>query len=885
MKKGLLIVAATLVVAVLTFLVTTASGMFEAVDVPTVRWTAEDEIPVAEDVDPLAASATENAGEREILEDRGGAGARVETILRGRVVEMGGGPIAGAEVCLQYRRTSRGRNRGRRQVLEHVYTGADGTFAFVGNVYQNNLAINLQVTHGTHAPTLVQRGFDEVMDEVDLGDIAMLGGGAVVGRVTDLAGNAIPGASLVLGTRGRNNPLSNAHDRRELLPTLESNGTGFFRLDSLMAAQYQIQASARNRQESGQRRFTIKDGEEHDIGDIQLGPGYQITGVVYAPDGTPVERTNIDLRTNRGRQRFRDRTDEAGRFDIEHIPPGTLVLSADRDGYLKYVLEDLDPAATPSVTIQLHNALRIRGTVNDAITGLPVERFAVRSRRTGELPETRLQRVQQGMEREAQTMSTLLARTRTGSRGGEVNQERVAQLQQRMMATERRMLAVTSQSSGRAVSDWPGTAGRVRNRKGGEFELTDLEEGVYVVDIQSPDHQRYRSEVIELRRADAMPELAVALPSGLTIIGQVVADEDSAPINRARVQLMVVATDARGRERQNRALETRTEKGGYFNFKQLPPGLSYALNTRASRHVTESMEPFVLSANRTDLEIRLTRTGVLEGVVLNIPPGRARNARVMLIGLTGSTREADVERDGTYRARDLVPGSYAVRAYLGRVRSQNLRSQNLGANVAIRAGITSTYNVPISPRPLGQVQGIVLNNGEPGRGFRATLQPLTPGAGRRNNSQTANGRGSFTFRDLALGSYQLTVRGAGRRGPELYRQTVQVTPEGRIELRVNLATAHLQVQVTAQDGAPADQLNGRFRLYAGITQLPQGPAAQQLQPVVNNVVRRGSFRAGTLPPGPYLMLVELVGHAPITQNILLRSGVETVLEVSAGDGR
>ncbi len=228
------------------------------------------------------------------------------------------------------------------------------------------------------------------------------------------------------------------------------------------------------------------------------------------------------------------------------------------------------------------------------------------------------------------------------------------------------------------------------------------------------------------------------------------------------------------------------------------------------------------------------------------------------------------------------PGSYAVRAYLGRVRGQNLRAQTLGADVAIRAGTTSTYNVPISPRPLGQVQGIVLNNGEPGRGFRATLRSVTPGARSRNNSLTANSRGTFTFRDLALGSYELTVRGSDRRGPELYRQTVQVTPEGRVELRVNLATAHLQVQVTAQDGTPADQLNGRFRLYAGITQLPLGPAAQEIQPVVNNVVRRGSFMAGALPPGPYLMLVELVGHVPITQNILLTAGVDTILDVSAG---
>ena len=237
MKKTLLIVAATLVVAAVTFLVTTSSGMFEQVDVPTVRWTAEDEIPVAEVVDPLAASATEDAGEREILEGQGDAGARVETILRGRVVEMGGVPIAGAEVCLQYRRTSRGRNRGRRQVLEHVYTSADGTLAFVGSVIQSNLVINLQVTHRTHAPSLVERGFDDVIDDVDLGDITMLGGGALVGRVTDLGGNAIPGASLVLDTRGRNNPPTVRSSLERVLSsslrsTLSASGTTGIRFQS-----------------------------------------------------------------------------------------------------------------------------------------------------------------------------------------------------------------------------------------------------------------------------------------------------------------------------------------------------------------------------------------------------------------------------------------------------------------------------------------------------------------------------------------------------------------------------------------------------------------------------------------------------------------------------
>ena len=154
MRKLTLTFLALLLVGGVAFMAFGGSG--DSPELPT-RWAVEDEIVLEEEPGEALTSAADEPGQgsdglREMLDGEEADVARVEAILRGRVVDTGSVPIAGAKVLLTYQQRGRGgQGRGnRRAVPDPVVTGEDGTFAFVGQVYRL-LRINLQVTHGVHA--------------------------------------------------------------------------------------------------------------------------------------------------------------------------------------------------------------------------------------------------------------------------------------------------------------------------------------------------------------------------------------------------------------------------------------------------------------------------------------------------------------------------------------------------------------------------------------------------------------------------------------------------------------------------------------------------------------------------------------------------------------
>lgn len=873
--KKLLIATAVMLTAAAAMLMLQSPG---SQDLPTVRWNADEEIPIA--TSDLVGSLEEAEAESDrSAVDEGGEPVRVEAALRGRVVDLGGVPIAGAEVCLQYREASS--NRNGRRVQKHVQSGEDGTFAFVGSVYNRNLVINLQVTHKSHAPTMAERRAEQVEGSVDLGDIPMSGGGIVVGRVTDLSGNAIPGARVELDPENRN-PLDDAHDRDEILADAESDGNGFFSLEHLMAGSYSVDVSARHRLQARKGRFTVEDARELDLGEIRLGPGYEIVGVVYAEDGTPVERARVEVESRaRGRPDFDTRTDGEGRFAIDHVPPGGAELGVRATGFLEFKIEELDPANTQPLTIRLHEAMQISGQVVDAVTGQPVTRYAVRARRLGDLPEVRLETARERTESRVGSLSRSLEQLRnsavrsTEEQAAELERA-MAQLYARMEAEQRRLTAL-AQDAGHA-DIWPADAGRVRDHEGGRFELTDLAEGVYAVDVQAPDYQRFRSEQMELRRTDPFPELTLMLPRGLSITGRVVGQADGEPIERARVRLRIVTQDSRGRTHERNGTSTRTEADGSFSLAQLPPGITYAVNVTASGHLTETTEPFLLEASLEGLELELGATGSLEGRVIGLSED-LRRVNVVAVSLSDNrTKSGRTRNDGTYRLTDLAPGSYAVRAYERSLNSRILRALTFTPDVEVQAGETLRYDVPLSERPTGVLTGTVLDNARPGNRYRVRLQ--AEGAGNRRTSSSNTGEdGRFRFRDVVPGHYTLIVQSPSRR-IELHREPVFVGESSEVDVAVHLASGGVRGSVI---GGEDEQLGGQVWLLPGVTELP--PDRASWRGTSMDLSRDRSFDFGRMQPGFFLLILEMPGRELVTQQVRITAGSDVELQVPVGEKR
>lgn len=706
-------------------------------EIPVTRWNAEQEQDVPEASDPAQVATTDGDAvlERSSATPVGNqaipADERVEVLMRGRVVDKFQRPVAGATVWLDFGRGGRGGGPGggfggqggrQRRVPDPVTTDQEGRFAFQGQAFRN-LRVSLQVAHDQHAPGAFDKDVGNVTAEVELGDLVLQNGGEIRGRVTDLEGNGIPAAEVRMSPEN-GNPLRMVRDRDRMLPSLRTDTNGYFRRLHAAAGDWSVTATAKAHTEGRSTTFAVQEDQAVDIEDIRLGPGYEITGTVRDARGQPIAKASVSMQVERtrgngggpgagggggggqngwpsgGRMAFagmgrdhRTTTDERGNFFLEHLPGAPMRVSVDAEGYLDLRVEGVDAKLGQPLQLTLQDGLRIDGIVRDG-DGSPVTRYAFRAVRLRGLP-------QPGEEAGGGNMMDF-----GGGRGGPMRQGQ------------------DRQGSG----DGQGSLDRPERHADGRFRATGLQEGVYEVHVQSPDHARYQSPEIELRAGAPVAELQVALDGGFFVAGAVV-DHQGNPVANARVTMRAPspfesmgpgrmrgrgnggnggnggapaagrAADAdagqardlaaAGREMQRAAngvqlqFETNTDADGAFVFKHAARG-TYRLQAEARGHAMVRTEPFELVADRSAQELRLGALGTLAGTVRGLGANELGEARVGAVSIDGGNAnfgfgrgrggqgggqgpfaQANVAADGTYRFDELTPGSYLVRCWIG----------------------------------------------------------------------------------------------------------------------------------------------------------------------------------------------------------------------------
>jgi hypothetical protein len=239
----------------------------------------------------------------------------------------------------------------------------------------------------------------------------------------------------------------------------------------------------------------------------------------------------------------------------------------------------------------------------------------------------------------------------------------------------------------------------------------------------------------------------------------------------------------------------------------------------------------------------------------------------------GDTERTRAQADGTYRLSGLTPGTYAVRSYVGNLRDRFLRGLALGADVEVREGETAGFDVTLSPRPTGTLQGTVSDNGKPAGRYRVRLQSE---GNTSRRSETTGEDGEFGFRDLVSDRYVLTIRGPSRQS-DLHRETVFVTAGTERDLSIHLATGRLRATVTAGD---TQNLRGRAWILPGLTRAPDDPDLwMQAHPGSRVEIDQGSFTSGRLKPGPFLVIVDVEEHERTSVQAVVISGRDTELEL------
>jgi protocatechuate 3,4-dioxygenase beta subunit len=889
-------------------------SLFSSGAEPPLRWRQDEEIVVTPPADdPAAAETAPGDVGREALavgapDDL--AGERVEVVLRGRVVDPFRAPVADASVRLDFARGGPRDAGGRqRRVPDAATTDADGRFAFQGLAFRD-LRVTLLVVHPAFAPGWFERNLGESRAEMELGDLQVSVGGALLGRVTDLDGNGVPLAEVRLQAEN-GNLWRGERDREALFAAQSSDRNGYYRLDRVPAGDWRVLATASRHERGASEVVGAVDGQRIEVDDIRLGPGYGLAGIVTDRAGTPLPDARVSARPRRqGREarpgrpggEHRASTDANGRFLLDHLPGVPIDLLVERDGYLRHDQREIDARLELNLHVALQDGLAIRGTVVDAATGAPVELFAVLALRLRGLPTPA----------EQNELNELAQRARN------LDDERQLQQGQWRLAEEA-VRARGRAEAGNPARGFDADPGQPVRHPGGRFTATGLQEGVYALVVHSPAHARHRGGEFELRADSPPPGTVVALQRGFTVRG-VVRGRARQPLAGAQVELRAQPAEGgpggRGGDAARwftgfGALDTRTDGDGRFAIEHATPG-RYRVVASAPRHDQALTDPFQLEADLEGVMLELGRLGALRGRVLGADPAAIGDVRVVavpvderggpMLRFRSGGPFANVQADGGYRFDDLAPGGYAVRATTA-AGMRLLFTQFIGgpvtADVAVRGGETSTFDVTLTLPELGEVGGSVLHNGEPAVGFRIGLQrhdgndpALPPGAGGRGGrggpgrmgmqlDATVGATGRFTIENVPAGSYRLTVSSA-RRGSVLHSEPVFVQARTTSEVTISLATAAIAGQVTADDGTPAAELDGGAMLLPGLTEVPADLGALRREGSFTTRVQDGRFEIDLIPSGSYLVLVTIRGRERAAALVFASLGQRTELSVTAG---
>ena len=268
-------------------------------DVPLGRWSQADEQEVqdpseVENAAPITSDTLERTAAVAAGTGEAGDESRVDVTLRGRVVDKFQNPVAAATVWLDF---GRGGPRGggqanrNRRVPDPVQTDREGRFAFQGQTFRN-LRVSLQVAHAKHAPGLFDKELGEVAAAMDLGDLVLTNGGEILGRVTDLEGNAVPNATVRLAPEN-GNPMRMLRNRENLLADLTTDQNGYFRRPHAPVGDWSAGATAKMHTEGRSATFAVEEDQLVEVEDIRLGPGYEVTGYVRDSQGQPIAKADV----------------------------------------------------------------------------------------------------------------------------------------------------------------------------------------------------------------------------------------------------------------------------------------------------------------------------------------------------------------------------------------------------------------------------------------------------------------------------------------------------------------------------------------------------------------------------------------------------------------
>lgn len=392
----------------------------------------------------------------------------------GMVVDEGGKPVAEAEIKIHCRRTDK--KRFRSDFQENAVSDASGYFAF-STFLDGEMEIKLSAEKEGFAPARSEKFLLTAAQNSLEGLVLKLNAGTTLRvEVVDDEGASVPRAKVKLERdwSAAGESVGYLRTRKKL-----ADARGLCRFKLLPPDLYRIEV-----EKSGyapvEEKLELKEGEVEKTIRLELEEGRRLRVLVKNSAGDPVEGAGVSARP--ARQGFmvytsgadsKQETDSRGLCLIEDLPPESLLVGVEADGYVpvrRHRVEDDED----EVEIVLEGGGSIRGRLLGP-GGKTVEEMEVRPRRQRKDPFD--------------------------------------------------------------FSSEIFTGRRKVNLGKGRFKIGDLKAGIYTVRIKAPGLALKEIEDIEVKLGEETDVGKIKLEEESTISGEVLKSEDDSPLSGVWVRL------------------------------------------------------------------------------------------------------------------------------------------------------------------------------------------------------------------------------------------------------------------------------------------------------------------------------------------------------------
>ena len=278
--------------------------------------------------------------------------------VAGRVVDISGGPVAGAFVELT----------PIAGILEPVpergfaaITGTDGRF-------EASAEDGVYVLSARHPDYVSGAERVEIRGAAPEIEIALIPGGVIEGVVVDArSGEPVAGAAVTFG-RSALLRIPGAPRQSESIDrgAVTADGRGAFRITGLEPGVISLRAAGAGRVSREPVAVSMGIAESRSGVEIHVDAGFHIRGVVKSSTGAPVPGASVNASTEGGGEEAT--SDDQGRFDIGPLAPGDYALFAMGGdiigGFMSREDVSIDGADVDGVVLEVNTGVRIRGRVS-----------------------------------------------------------------------------------------------------------------------------------------------------------------------------------------------------------------------------------------------------------------------------------------------------------------------------------------------------------------------------------------------------------------------------------------------------------------------------------------------------------------------------------------